>query len=410
MNKHYDDLKNTRNSDKRSKSESYISDMNKIVMSDELKAKILSAAADKINSAEDGQTAEKIIKIKTSNGPKNRKTAFRIVTGLAACAVLCTAYIGIKNSGEDNIISDITDDSIVYTPQTERNDNSADNADNNRKTVTDTSDTNQRTVSERRPSTSNINANPVSGGSKFGGGNMSESGAALNGGESDSSRPTDNGITNPNTTADSDGVTSGGNINDSAPPKNDNIGDIPVSALPPTNNADNDSDVEQGMCGGNPFDEKNNLDEIQKEVGYAFKVPHYMPKGYKTDSMAVMFGTMIQISYTNKSNGDEIIYRTEKTTGDISGDYSEYKNVETKRINNSDVEIKSNGESCHTATWNDNDAYSVYSRNGIDKNDMEKIVKSVDYPKAEAEDAAAEQNTDVKKADSEGITDDEVKY
>ena len=181
MNKHYDDLKNTLNSDKRSNSESYISDMNKIVMPDELKAKILSAAADKINSTEDGQNPEKIIKIKTSNGPKNRKTAFRIVSGFAACVVLCTAYIGIKNSGGDNIISDITDDSIVYTPKTERNDNSADNADDNRKTVTDTSDTNQRTVSERRPS--NINTNPVSGGSKFGGGNMPESGEASNGGE-----------------------------------------------------------------------------------------------------------------------------------------------------------------------------------------------------------------------------------
>lgn len=408
MNKHYNDLKNTRNSDRRSNSESYKADMNKIVMSDELKAKILSAAADKINSNENSQTVEKVIKIKTSDRTKNRKAVFRVVSGLAACAVLCTAYIGIKKSGEDNIISDITDDSIVYTPQTERNDNSADNADNNRKTVTDTSDTNQRTVSERRPS--NINTNPVSGGSKFGGGNMPESGEASNGGESDSSRPTDNRIANPNTTADSDGATSGGNINDSAPPKDGNIGDTLVSALPPTNNADSDSDVEQGMCGGNPFDEKNSLDEIQKEVGYAFKVPQYMPNGYKSDSMSVMFGTMIQISYINKSNGDEILYRTEKTTDDISGDYSEYKNVETKRINNSDVEIKSNGESCHTATWNDNDAYSVYSRNGIDKNDMEKIVESVDYPKAEAEDAAAEQNTDVKKADSEGITDDKVKY
>lgn len=408
MNKHYDDLKNSRNSDKRSNSESYISDMNKVVMSDELKAKILSAAADKINSIENVQTPEKIIKIKTSNGPKNRKTAFRIVTGLAACAVLCTAYIGIKNSGEDNIVSDITDDSIVYTPQTEKKDNSADNADNARKTATDISDTNRRAVSERRPS--NISANAVSGSSKFGGEKMSESGAAFNGGESDGSRTTDNRILNPNTTADSDGVTTGGNINDSEPPKNDNIGDIPVLALPPTNNADNDSDVEQGMCGGNPFDEKNNLDEIQKEVGYAFKVPHYMPKGYKTDSMAVMFGTMIQISYTNKSNGDEIVYRTEKTTGNISGDYSEYKNVETKNINDSDVEIKSNGESCHTATWNDDSAYSVYSRNGINGNDMEKIVESVDYPKAEAEEAKSKQNTDDESGGSGDTEDDEVKY
>ena len=181
-------------------------------------------------------------------------------------------------------------------------------------------------------------------------------------------------------------------------------------ALPPTNSADNDSDVEQGMCGGNPFDEKNNLDEIQKEVGYVFKVPHYMPKGYKTDSMTVMFGAMIQISYTNKANGDEIIYRTEKTTGDISGDYSEYKNVETKNINDSDVEIKSNSESCHTATWNDDGAYSVYSRNGIIGDDMEKIVESVDYPKAETEDEESKQNTVDENGGSRDAADDKVKY
>ena len=125
----------------------------------------------------------------------------------------------------------------------------------------------------------------------------------------------------------------------------------------------------------------SSIEDIENIVGYPVKTPHYMPDGYELESMGVTAGNTVQMSYT--APDDEITYRTEKNDSgeerDISGNYEEYETVSTESINGNDVTVKSSGDSYYNAVWNDENSYSIDSSNGIEKNDMVKIIESVDY-------------------------------
>lgn len=125
----------------------------------------------------------------------------------------------------------------------------------------------------------------------------------------------------------------------------------------------------------------SSVEDIENIVGYPVKTPHYMPDGYELESMGVTAGNTVQMSYT--APDDEITYRTEKNDSgeerDISGNYEEYETVSTENINGNDVTVKSSGDSYYNAVWNDENSYSIDSSNGIEKSDMVKIIESVDY-------------------------------
>lgn len=123
------------------------------------------------------------------------------------------------------------------------------------------------------------------------------------------------------------------------------------------------------------------LTDIEDSLGYRVKIPHYIPDTYAVDSVGVIAGDIVQILYS--APNDEITYRTEKNTNeeekDISGNFEEYEHIEEEIVNDSTVTIKSNGDEYYNAVWNDESAYSVDSINGIEKDDMLKIIESVDY-------------------------------
>ncbi len=125
----------------------------------------------------------------------------------------------------------------------------------------------------------------------------------------------------------------------------------------------------------------SSIEDIENIVGYPVKTPHYMPDGYELESMGVTAGNTVQMFYT--APDDEITYRTEKNDSgeerDISGNYEEYETVSTESINGNDVTVKSSGDSYYNAVWNDENSYSIDSSNGIEKSDMVKIIESVDY-------------------------------
>lgn len=119
--------------------------------------------------------------------------------------------------------------------------------------------------------------------------------------------------------------------------------------------------------------------EIREQLGYEVKLPQKLPQGYQADSVSLLFGELLQISYTKEDN--TILYRTQKTSGDISGDYNIYEKVETKQINGTDVTLKSSGDLCYTAIWNDGESsYSLYSREGLTQRDMILIIEDIDEP------------------------------
>ena len=135
--------------------------------------------------------------------------------------------------------------------------------------------------------------------------------------------------------------------------------------------------------GAAPNIEGMELSEIRKEAGYDFKIPFYIPQGYEMNDTSLMFGSMVQISYEKDEN--RLIYRTDNTSEDISGDYNVYENTEEKKIGGADVTVKGNDDKYNSASWNDTNAYSVYSDEGLDKSEMIKIIESTDYPSFDGE-------------------------
>lgn len=157
----------------------------------------------------------------------------------------------------------------------------------------------------------------------------------------------------------------------------------PVLSVPPS--TDNNTPIENivgnenagGVCAGYTEENMSTIAEIEQKLGYDIKVPHYVPDDYKTDSLSAPFGEFAEITYTNET--DTLYYRTAKDTEDISGDYNDYTDIETVTINNNDVTIKGNDNLYHNASWfSDDEAFSIYSDNGIKKDTMIDIVKSVD--------------------------------
>lgn len=157
-------------------------------------------------------------------------------------------------------------------------------------------------------------------------------------------------------------------------PEGGSAGDIPTGAGEPSDNKPDDGSG-GGVESGYYIEDFNTLADMQKKAGYNFKTPKYLPSGYKAETYSLISGSMVQILYESKT--DTIIYRTEQTNADISGDYNIYDKTDTVQTDGVDITVKSNADKCYTAVWNDNASYSISSREGIDKGEMIKIAESV---------------------------------
>lgn len=126
----------------------------------------------------------------------------------------------------------------------------------------------------------------------------------------------------------------------------------------------------------NPFVDYESIADATKAISFESKLPEYIPEGYNLDNISVMSGDMLQIIYS-KDSDCSIYFRSEKTTGDISGDYNMYENSSVKNINGVSVTIKIN-EDTSNAIWQDGDiAYSVFARSAISEQELVNIVSSV---------------------------------
>lgn len=153
----------------------------------------------------------------------------------------------------------------------------------------------------------------------------------------------------------------------------------PQSAVPsiqPEDNEPIDND-ENTVMGGNPFSDEMSLDEINAELGYEIKTPSYLPNGFEKSSMLLIGDELVQISYSDDKDS-AITYRTQKTDEDISGDYNVYDICETEIIGNTTATLKGSDKKYYTAVWNDGEnAYALGSDDGLEKNEIIKIIKSI---------------------------------
>lgn len=368
--------------------------MDRIAVSDALKSRIMDAAEERLAEGERDEKTDSRTKKTDSRAQKRSKVFYlRYAASAAACVAICltTVYL-TKNLGMDGILPQLEEPPIQSEieppsknePSADKNPknpegNSAEKPQNAPKSdngLTDSKNTDTTGSSDgAKGQGGNITARP-SVAAESGSGNADNGENAAGGVKSDNGEKSDNNENTANSgktdnaessasggTAEGGGNTAQGEL----PPKSENPmgGENPgtgpsdelSSALPPTETAD--------------------IEELRRLAGYAFKMPTYVTEGYKIDSTTLILGELIQISYRSAEDA-EINYRTEKGSGDISGDYNVYDTSEELQVGGNTVTVKGIGGKYYLAIWEDGEStYSLGMSEGADKAEMLKIIDSV---------------------------------
>lgn len=112
----------------------------------------------------------------------------------------------------------------------------------------------------------------------------------------------------------------------------------------------------------NPFIESDSIKDAEKLADFEMSLPNNMPEGFKKENIRVIEKNMIEVIYANQGLKSKIIIRKGKADKNeaISGDYNEYS--ENKTIKVDDLKVKTRGENgkINVAEWSDGDfLYSI---------------------------------------------------
>ena len=103
----------------------------------------------------------------------------------------------------------------------------------------------------------------------------------------------------------------------------------------------------------NPYEIVDTLDEASKIAGFTLSVPASY-EDYKKQVIQAIEDDMIEVIYYDENSEHEgLRIRKAKGTDDISGDYNEYKDVETVKVGDFQITEKGSEGSISVATWND---------------------------------------------------------
>ena len=109
---------------------------------------------------------------------------------------------------------------------------------------------------------------------------------------------------------------------------------------------------EQDLGVPNPYEIVETLDEASKIAGFTLSVPTSYDD-YKKQVIQAIEDDMIEVIYFNDTDNEGLRIRKAKGTDDISGDYNEYKDVETVKVGDFEITEKGSEGSISVATWND---------------------------------------------------------
>ena len=129
----------------------------------------------------------------------------------------------------------------------------------------------------------------------------------------------------------------------------------------------------------NPFVEVKNLDEASKIAGFTLEVPETY-EDYKQQVIQAIENDMIEVIYLEEESGYEgLRIRKAKGTDDISGDYNEYRNVETVKVGDYDVTEKGDEGNIFIATWTDGTySYAIDTdRAELSKEDVVNLISNI---------------------------------
>ena len=130
---------------------------------------------------------------------------------------------------------------------------------------------------------------------------------------------------------------------------------------------------EQGSTGiANPFVDCTSASEASQIAGFTVTFPEAIP-GYSERHYQAVEGQMIQCFY--RQGDKSVLVRKAKGTDDISGDYNEYPQVNTVKVDEIEVTQKGKDDLVYVATWTrDGFSYAVDADEGLSSETIEGLV------------------------------------
>ena len=102
----------------------------------------------------------------------------------------------------------------------------------------------------------------------------------------------------------------------------------------------------------NPYEIVDTLDEASKIAGFNLSVSATYGD-YKKQVIQAIEDDMIEVIYFNDTDNEGLRIRKAIGTDDISGDYNEYKDVETVKVGDVEVTEKGSDGDIAVVIWND---------------------------------------------------------
>lgn len=124
----------------------------------------------------------------------------------------------------------------------------------------------------------------------------------------------------------------------------------------------------------NPFVDCESASEAAQLAGFEVTFPESVP-GYSQRSYQAVEGELIQAIY--REGDEEVLIRKGRGPGDISGDSTEYADVEVVALD--DIEVTVKGADCfvHVALWErEGFSYAIVSNEGLETEVVMQLVAS----------------------------------
>jgi len=133
---------------------------------------------------------------------------------------------------------------------------------------------------------------------------------------------------------------------------------------------------DESVAAYNPMEKVSGIAEIEEKLGIDIKAPQILDSWYEIESCYIIGGTLAEINYVSDSN--DFTYRTEKGLNDISGDYNVYENTEQILVDDMTVTVKGTDGQLNRADWNDGEySYSIGCEKGMDLKETISIIKGI---------------------------------
>ena len=143
-----------------------------------------------------------------------------------------------------------------------------------------------------------------------------------------------------------------------------------------------------------PIHEFTTVDEAAKYMNITPQMPKVLPVGYNIESVSTINKDVLQVVYVyqagedatrNQAAGKRIIYRVANTTGDISGDYNNYRVTATEKVNGTKVTFKGGNKMVYLADWTkDGQTHAMYFERPVTRDMAKAIIANTVAPTAHA--------------------------